>query len=180
MTKSCCIIHCLINCIDMINHVILCNCFVLQSCRNKILPHVMHRNLPTDRTNSQHYYTLLDINHWMYVDISHQTDSTGKPTLNWLATTSSQGKKKVKRMWIAHITLASGKSFQCGFFPLESVWWELSTFIQWLFLRVYCKHILLTDQHRIIINVAAMGSVHYLWLGGGRNSRGVSIFGLKI
>ena len=50
----------------------------------------------------------------MNVDISHQMNSSRKPTLNWLSSTLSQC-KKVKRMWLFLISVACGKSFRCGF-----------------------------------------------------------------
>ena len=41
------------------------------------------------------YSTLSEINHWMNVDISHQTDFSGKPTLKWLS--------RCKFMWKIHL-----------------------------------------------------------------------------
>ena len=59
-------------------------------------------------------HTLSEINHWMNVDNSHQTGSSGKPTLKWLSTYQVNLKNPHSNSFFT-LTLGGRKSIQCKF-----------------------------------------------------------------
>ena len=75
------------------------------------------------------FHTLSDINHWMNVDISHQTGSSRKLTLKWLSTYQIDVKKPRYFDFIALNWSGRGEPVQCAV-PLDPICQLISTFIQ--------------------------------------------------